>query len=74
MVCDGFHDEAEYGFEWREYKNRRLALENETSLIHLRVFISRFWGRSFQGRPPFRIVTMKKGECDLCQIWIRVRE
>jgi hypothetical protein len=27
MVCDGFHDEPEYGFDGREYTHRRLALE-----------------------------------------------
>jgi len=28
MVCDGFRPAPEYGFDGREYKNRRLEVEN----------------------------------------------
>ena len=36
MVCDGFHVEQEYGNDGREYKNRRLEVE-ESRLKLLRL-------------------------------------
>ena len=41
MVCDGFQDESEYGFDGREYTHRRLALVKET--IVSKAVISKSW-------------------------------